>query len=208
MKFEVAGKTITLTSEQVGAFEKLTKLQRGFACAYLAGNSVAESHRVAGGKARVESHRPKLGHEILNKPDVQKFIALFQSEAVEPLAKAVMNRDEMAERLTAIARTNLNDILDITNKTLFDENGDEVQQGSWALKDVENMSGAGVGMLSEMTVGKQGIKIKTHDQVAAMRQLADLMGWNKQQVEHTGAISVNVTPADIAAFKQAFNGEC
>lgn len=49
---------------------------------------------------------------------------------------------------------------------------------------------------------------QTSAAVAATMGKAKLMGLDKQVLEHTGAISVNVTPADIAAFKQAFNGEC
>lgn len=188
MKFEIEGKAVELSNDQIAAYAKLTKLQRGFVAHWLQGKTPTESHRLAGGKARKESHRAQLASEILNRPDVQDFIALFHSAYAEPLAKTVMTRDEMAERLTLIARTTLDDVLIMSNKTLYDEHGELAQQGSWSLRDPENMRGAGVGMLNEMTVSKQGIKIKTHDQVAAMRQLADLMGWNKQQVELSGEV--------------------
>jgi len=54
------------------------------------------------------------------------------------------------------------------------------------LKPVDEMSNGGICAISELTAGKDGLKVKLHDQKAAMKQLAELMGYNKpQQVEVT-----------------------
>lgn len=57
---------------------------------------------------------------------------------------------------------------------------------------------------------KKGLTVKLHDQVSAMKQLADLMGWNKQQVELSGGLNntnINITAEDVKVFKKAFNDE-
>lgn len=188
MEIIVAGGVVKLTDEQIESYLSLTKLQRGFVVEILKGTNQTEAHRIAGGYAKKESTRPSLATRMLKDANVRAFMALFKGEQCKPLASAIMTREEIAERLTRIARTKLTDVVEITTKTLFDENGDEVQQGAWNLRQPDDMQGAGVEMLSELTVSKHGIKIKTHDQTAAMKQLADLYGWNKQVVEHQGEI--------------------
>lgn len=188
MEIIVSGGVVKLTEEQIDAYLTLTKLQRGFVVEILKGTNQTEAHRIAGGYAKKESTRPSLATRLLKDAKVSAFMQLFKGEQCKPLASAIMTREEIAERLTRIARTTLTDVVEVTTRKLFDEHGEEVQQGAWTLREPSDMRGAGVEMLSEFSVSKNGIKIKTHDQTAAMKQLADLYGWNKQVVEHQGEI--------------------
>ena len=59
------------------------------------------------------------------------------------------------------------------------------------------MTGAGPAAISELTAGRKGLTVKLHDQVSAMKQLADLMGWNKQQIELSGEVGIRKTLDDF-----------
>lgn len=206
MKFNINGKEAELSDEQVEAFHALTKLQQGMVVETLRGLKPSDAHRAAGGKCKNENNRTRIAGEILRNPSVDSFLQSFKQERAEKLAEVVMSRDEMAQRLTAIARTRVDDLLILSNKDYIDEDGEVVQQGGWAFKEVQDMTGAGTAAINEVAVGKKGIIIKLHDQVSAMKQLADLMGWNKQQVEMSGSVTtVSITPEDVKAFRKAFD---
>lgn len=210
MEFDINGKTVELSDDQVEAFHALTRLQQGMVVETLRGLKPSDAHRAAGGKCKNEDNRTRIAGEILRNPSVDSFLQSFKQERAVKLAEVVMSRDEMAQRLTAIARTRVDDLLILNNKEYIDEDGEVVQQGGWAFKEVEDMTGAGPAAISELTAGKKGLTVKLHDQVSAMKQLADLMGWNKQQVELSGGLNntnINITAEDVKVFKKAFNDE-
>ncbi|MGL5727501.1 MAG: terminase small subunit [Plesiomonas sp.] len=194
MKISIDDRSVALTDNQIEMFKKLSRLQQGMVLYTLEGDAPADAHKRAGGVCKTESHRTRLAGEILRKPAVMEFLDSVREARLERLADAIMSRDEMAERLTKIARTDVSDLMVLHNVPLFDQQGEIVQQGSWAFKDVTEMGGYGVGMISELTVGKMGTKVKLHDQTAAMKQLSTLMGYDKPtQVEHSGSVDANVT---------------
>jgi len=203
VKVKLSDKTVELTNEQLTAYKAMTRLQQSVALAHLKGlrgRDLRASYQSGGGRAESYQSIDASVVRILQNVNVSNFVEMFQMEQIERLAETIMSRDEMAQRLTQIARTNINDIMEISNKELFDRNGEIVQQGSWAFKDVESMGGYGAGMINEMTVGKLGTKVKLHDQVAAMKQLSTLMGYDKpQQVEITGEIGVRNVLDDFYA---------
>lgn len=179
MNVTLDDRSVELTDEQLSMFQGLTKLKRGVALNTLAGMSPSDAHRDAGGTCKDESRRTSLASEILLNPVVSRFIASFN---VQRIAPAVMSRAEMLERLSIMARTNINDIVDIrhTGDELMNlETGEMVKgQTSWSLKDCNDMTNGGIAAISELTAGKEGYKFKLHDQRAAMKQLAELMGYD------------------------------
>lgn len=205
MDFEINGKHVELSDQQVNDFHTLTRLQQGMVVETLRGLKPSDAHRAAGGKCKNEEHRTRIAGEILRKHSVDRFLQSFKQERAEKLAEVVMSRDEMAQRLTAIARTRVDDLLVLTNDEFISgATGEAVQQGGWAFKDVADMTGAGAAAISELTAGKKGLTVKLHDQVSAMKQLADLMGWNKTQVELSGDVTVR-TKAEM--FKDLYGDE-
>jgi phage terminase small subunit len=90
-----------------------------------------------------------------------------------------MTRQEMLERLTGFARTEITDLVDINEDVMVvTPDGEEVKQSFWALKDPSRIGGAGTAAISEITASKDGIKFKMHDQKTCMKQIADLEGYN------------------------------
>ena len=122
---------------------------------------------------------------LLKNAKVQQLMQTFK---VERTQSTIMSRDEMLERLTAMARTEVEDVVDIVteDRQLMDMETGELLEGQtfWALKPPERMTNGGMKAISELTATNQGLKIKLHDQRAAMKQLAELQGFDAaKQVE-------------------------
>ena len=199
MLITIDNRTIELSDEQVSAFHALTRLQQGVALGVLEGLAPADAHRRANGKSRNEENRTRLAGEILRNPSVDSFVNSFKSEQIKTLASSIMSREEMLERLTAMARTNIDDVISLHNNPLIDEeSGEVVAQAGWSFKDPDKMTGAGTAIISELTAGKDGLKVKTHSQVAAMKQIADLQGYNKPtEIKLSGEVTTRARLDDF-----------
>lgn len=195
MKIPVGENSIELTDDQLEAFSVLTKLQRAVALKSLEGLCDAEAYRQGGGKAKNANSLSTSASEILNNPNVRQFIDYFNGNLI---ASSIMTRVEMLERLTGMARTNITDVVKIHNKVMTEgPDGEEIEQSFWALKDTEEMTDGGVSSISELTASKDGLKIKLHDQKVAMKQIAEIEGFNATaRLDHTskdGSMSPNPT---------------
>ncbi|ACG60339.1 small subunit terminase TerS [Iodobacter phage PhiPLPE] len=208
MKVKAQGRSVTLSKEQVDMFNALTKLQQNFVLKKLEGLSNYQSYVAAGGKSKTQEAASVSAIQILHNINVSSFIKSFDEIAVERIASAVMSREEMIERLSTMARVKVDDVLNISNRTLYDSDGEEVAQGAWSLKNVEDMTNDAAIAISELTAGKDGLKVKLHNQIAAMKQLADLCGYNKpQEINLNGNLSVELTNTQKGLLDKALDGE-
>lgn len=199
MLITIDNRTIELSDEQVSAFHALTRLQQGVALGVLEGLSQREAYRRAGGKAKTEAIADVQASKLVRFGKVADFINSFKVETTKTLASTIMSREEMLERLTAMARTNIDDVISLHNKPLIDEeSGEVVAQAGWSFKDPDKMTGAGTAIISELTAGKDGLKVKTHSQVAAMKQIADLQGYNKPtEIKLSGEVTTRARLDDF-----------
>lgn len=200
MKIIVGDNAVKLTKEQLDMFSALTKLQKGIALNSMEGMEPIDAYRAAGGKAKTDNAASVSVSQILNNLNVKAFMDSF-NEAM--ISDAIMTRTEMLERLTAISRTELTDVVTIRNRVMVEDGeGVEVEQSFWALKDPEDMTEGSTSAISELSAGKDGLKIKLHDQKAAMKQIAELEGFNAAiRLAHGGdpdapPIAVENVPAD------------
>lgn len=180
MKIIIGDKAVELTDEQLDLFGKLkTKLQRNTALKSLEGLSDCEAYRQGGGKAKNPSSVTTSASEIMNNPDVRAFIESFNAHLV---ASTIMTREEMLERLTSMARTTITDVIKFNGCAIVEKEieGELVndEQSTWTLRDEDDMRNGGVSAISELTASKEGLKIKLHDAKGAMKQLAELEGFN------------------------------
>tara|TARA_R110000850_G_scaffold99474_2_gene206051 strand:- start:2927 stop:3583 length:657 start_codon:yes stop_codon:yes gene_type:complete len=178
MKVILSDSIIELSEEQLELYVALkTKLKKKFALNTLEGMNGTQAYLDAGGKAKTETAQTSGASEILTHPDVERFIRSFDQIII---SKSIMGREEMLQRLTAMARTSITDVVDIHhNVTLdVDEDGKEIKQSVWALKDQADLPKDATATISELTASKDGMKIKLHDQKAAMKQIADIEGFN------------------------------
>ncbi len=181
-----------LTGEQTELFNKLTKLQKGIATHTIEGMKPADAHKAAGGKCKNEANRKDLGNQILSNPHVKAFLDSIDKTVVESgVSDSIMSRKEALELLTNIGRSKLTDVLELNNVMITDADGKEVPQAVIAFKNLDDIGESGAALLQEIKVNpKTGeISFKTHDQKAAVKQIADMMGYNRVADEETGALT-------------------
>ncbi len=193
---------MTLTEEQKALFDAMTQLQRRFATALLNGKNQTEAYRKAGGKAKTDDGARASASQILTNPNVQAFLQSVQYETVN---EAIMTYTEAMERLTLMGRTTIHDIATFGNYQIGeDEEGQPVFQASWKFKDSKNIKPEHLAAVAELSTGKDGLKIKLHDPKAAIKQLAEMRGWEApKKAELTGANggpiqTSNLTPDEAA----------
>ncbi|MDE9463552.1 terminase small subunit [Xenorhabdus bovienii] len=191
----MAQKKIRLTDEQKVLFDALTPLQQKFALGILKGLNQVDAYRKAGGKAEGDSAHVQASR-MISFDKVKTFLAVMNQEAV---SDAVMSRQEALERLSTMGRVSLHDIAEFRNSQIGeDDEGQPVFQASWQFKDSALQNPAALSAISELTTGKDGIKLKLHDPKAAIRQLSELMGWDApKKTELTGANGGPIQHTDL-----------
>lgn len=169
-----------MSVEQKELFNKLTVLNKKIVINTLDGMKPAEAHRAAGGKSKTEESRRKLASEILTKPDVKAFLDSMMEVKV---SNAVMSRQEMMERLSNLSRVNMNDLIEWQQEEVEgeDDEGNQtlITQSMWRVKDSAMQDPNKMAAIAEVVASKDGLKIKKVNELAAMKQLADLAGYNK-----------------------------
>lgn len=116
---------------------------------------------------------------------------LFQALRDFDLYDGILTRAEAMRILSDMARTNIGDLVNFEESQVGeDENGDPVYQSTWSFKDSANLSDAQKRSISELMSTKEGLKIKMHDQKSAIKQLAEMAGWDAaKKIEHQGSIT-------------------
>jgi phage terminase small subunit len=168
-----------VTPEQKQLFDKLTELQQRTAINVLAGMTQRAGYYAAGGTAKNDGAADSSAYEILSNPQVVAFMDAMKEEAV---SAAVMTRTEAMEKLSVLARTDIKDLVEFGEYELGnDGEGNPVIQSSWRIRDSAMQDPAKMAAIAELTASKEGIKIKTHSPLSAIKQLADMQGWNAAQ---------------------------
>lgn len=188
-----------MTPEQKQLFDQLTQLQQRTAINVLAGMSQRAGYYAAGGTSKSDEVADATASELLSNPKVKAFMDAMKAEAV---SAAVMTRTEAMEKLSTLARTDLKDLVEFGEYELGDDGeGNPVIQSSWRIRDSALQDPAKMAAIAELTASKEGIKIKTHSPLAAIKQLADMQGWNAPaKKEITGANGGPILVREVAEY--------
>lgn len=189
-----------MTPDQKYLFDQLTQLQQRVATNVLSGMSQRQAYIMGGGSAEGNESIDSSASILLSNSKVVAFMDAMKEEAV---SEAIMSRKEAMEKLSVLARTDLKDLVDFGSYELGtdEESGNPIIQASWKIKPSALQDPKQMAAISELTASKDGIKIKTHSPLAAIKQLADMQGWNaaqKMDLNHAGSIQ-SLSDADIDA---------
>lgn len=169
-------------------FDRLQPLQQKVVINVLAGMSNIDAYYAAGGKSKTRGSAEACVSRMLSDAKVRAYLDVMKQEAV---TSAVMSRTEMLERLSLLARTPLSDLIEW--HSVLDDEGKPTGQTFWRVKESAKQDPLAMATIAELTAGKDGFKLKQHSQLAAMKQLADLEGYNAaKQIDH----SVKIEKAD------------
>jgi len=175
---------------------KLTDLQRKTVINMVKGNlSQRKAYYAAGGKAKNHTSADSTVTKMLRQAQVKAF---YNSLIEESAGDAILGRDEALEILTDIARTKVTDLADFSTITIKDADGKDKKQSIWSFKDSDLINDKAARVISEVSVGKDGLKFKTHSQVDAVKQIRALQGWDKTvEVDHKLTIVIEGKDADL-----------
>jgi len=167
-----------MTPEQQALFDELTELQQRVATGVLAGMTQRAAYYAGGGKAKNDPGADMSASQIISNPKVKAFMDAMKLQAV---SDAIMTREEALKTLSLIGRTHLKDIVKFRTVNIGKdmETGADLNQTAWEINaDLQETDSEKLIIISELEVGKNGPKIKTHSPVAAIKQLAEMQGWN------------------------------
>lgn len=164
-----------MNEEQKKLADKLTKLQLRTVLNMVAGLSQREAYYAAGGTAK----SPESADVIVCKMLRETKVKAFHDSLIDSVARdAVITRQQALERLSQIAMTNVSDVAIFrTVEVGEDKDGNPVRQSVWELKDAEDIEGRSLSAIAELSSSGSGLKFKLHSPLAAIKQLADMEGW-------------------------------
>lgn len=180
-------------------FNNLQPLQQKVVINVLAGMSNIDAYYAADGKAKTKRAAEASVSQILSNRKVSAYLDIMKQEAV---TSAIMSRTEMLERLSNLSRVNTSDIVEW--HVVRNDAGEPTGQAFWSIKESAEQDPYVMASISEVTAGKDGFKIKQHSPLAAMKQLADLGGYNKpQKIEQSGMVTtVQMTKEEYAKVRK------
>jgi phage terminase small subunit len=176
-----------MNAAQKFLFDQLTGLQQRVATHVLSGMTQRQAYRLAGGSADSDESADSAASTMLSNGKVAAFMDAMKDEAV---SEAIMSRKEAMEKLTILARTDLKDLVDFGSYEVGTdaESGNPVIQATWKVKPQAMQDPRQMAAISELTAGRDGIKIKTHSPMEAIKQLAKMQGWETpQKIDHTSS---------------------
>lgn len=170
-----------MNAEQQELFDNLTELQQRTATGVLAGMSNRAAYFAAGGTAKSDESADSAVSTMLSNVKVKAFTDSMKKQAV---SKAVMSREEILERLSLVGRTGITDIVKFKTCIIGKdpETGEDVRQTVWEIdEELQESDPERLASVFELEVGKFGPKIKMHNSVQAMAQIAKMQGYEAAQ---------------------------
>jgi phage terminase small subunit len=120
-------------------------------------------------------------YDIFRRPKVQKYRQ--ESRKVQKFAgfkSDIMSREEMAQRLTVLARGRIRDVI---GTSVIASSDGQVLGRRLLVGDLEDMTDEQASLIREIKDTKDGISIKIYDSQSAMKQLSDIQGYNAPDVQ-------------------------
>lgn len=116
--------------------------------------------------------------------------ALYEALRDTNIVEGILSRDEAMKILSDMARTGMSDLAVFgTIDAGIDDDGNPVKQAVWSFKDSALLDEAAMRSISELNATRDGLKIKQHDQKAAIKQLAEMAGWEApKKLHHSGRL--------------------
>ncbi|WP_312537694.1 terminase small subunit [Stutzerimonas nitrititolerans] len=163
----------------------LTPKQEAFCLAYLETGNASEAYRRAYNASKMKPNSINVNaSKLLADAKVTLRLKELNESAV---SSAVMTRKEALERLSTFARTDLSDLVEFGAYELGqDDDGKPIVQAAWKIRDSILQDPKKLAAISELSAGRDGIKIKTHSPLQAIQQLAKLQGWDVHELDLEG----------------------
>lgn len=174
-----------LTEEQLELFNELTPIEQGLAIGLLSGLPCAVAYRLA--DPCNTSSDTVVRAKVSQMKHREKFKAFIYAVQSELLSAALVTREEALEKLSIYARGTLHDLVEYKTVELGKDIKDRpVEQSVWKFKDTASLEPGMMHCISELKSNAQGLSVKIHCPLQALRQMANMRGWNQpHKVDHS-----------------------
>jgi phage terminase small subunit len=180
---------------------KLTSKQEAYKNARIAGADPSDAYDIAYPTHKMSRKAVSVAAQKLEKHPVISLAIEKSREKAE--TSAVMSRGEALEKLSLSARVSITDVADFKLAQVGeDADGNPVHQTTWVIKNSEDIAPEVAACIKSITITQTGPKLELHDQNSAIKQLADMQGWNAPK-KTEGKMSVDLssmTDAELAAI--------
>lgn len=170
--------------------DELTEKQRLF-CVYYVKSFNATKSAIKAGYSRKTAEQ--IGYQLLQKTSVKSEIQKLKQNK---LNRVMLSEDDIFQKYIDIAFADITDYLQFGSKEVEGEYG-PYTMSSVNLKDSDEVDGT---LISEVSQGKDGIKLKLQDKMKALQWLADRMDLLPTQVKYK--LDLEVTKTELAILKQ------
>ena len=159
-------------------YRKLTELQKQVAWNVLCGMNNTDAYKNApAGKAKDENTKHRSANSVVTNCKVKAFMDAARDEFLD---QEIMTCKEAQARLSNIGRGSLSELVEFGTYKIGDtENGEEIIQTSWVIKDSAQSDPDMMSNISKLTAGKEGLKIELFSPIQAIEKLSVIKGWNK-----------------------------
>ncbi len=195
-----------MTPEQKAQFDQMTTLQQRVCVNVLSGgyDSNRAAYFAAGGKAKSNESADAIVARMLGDAKVRPFLSSMKAATV---SEAIMSREEAMERLTKAARITITDIAEFGERQVGeDDDGQPIKETVWRIKNSDELTPEAAAAIKSVTATKFGPKLELHDPHAAIKQLADMSGWqapSKHELSGPGGSAIpiesTVSAPEVAA---------
>lgn len=153
--------------------EELTEKQRLFCWHYVHNRNATQAAINAG---YTKKYPAEVGYQLLHNSTVRAEVERLKKLKAGSL---MLTPEDIVERYMMIAFANMNDFVDygVREVTLVDKDGRFAKERTNYL-DFKDASMVDGGLISEISVGKQGMKIKLEDRQKALNWLANYFEMN------------------------------
>jgi phage terminase small subunit len=168
----------------------LTHKKEMFAIHYFKNGKSSEAYKHAYSTGRMGAATiSNNAYVLLKDNDVAMRIEELKKKAE---TDAVMTKQEALERLSCTGRMTISDVANFsTTITGYDEEGKPIETTSWAFNNSADMPKNALAAIKSVTATAMGPKIEMHDPHAAIKQIADILGWNAAtKTELSGELGV------------------
>lgn len=193
-----------LTKRQQVYYDAMTLKEREFASYIMMGKNQTEAASLMN-PSKTKSSWQNTGRNWMRRPAVIEFL---ESLNVQRVRSGIMDRDEALRRLSTLARGSIADFMDFDTVTVMGSDGVEREQTVWSLKSSDDMDPEMVACIAELTSGAGGNRIKIHPSLLALKQLAEMQGWNSANKIDLTSSDGSMTPGlDVSKLSDGALGE-
>lgn len=165
--------TIDEDVELVLKNDELTEKQRLFCIYYIKCFNATKAAIKAGYSKNSAGEQ---GYQLLQKPSIKNEIQRLKRNK---LNRAMLSEDDIFQKYIDIAFADITDYLEFNSKEVQGEYG-TYTKNTISLKDSDEVDGS---LISEISEGRDGIKIKLQDKMKALQWLSDRMDLLSTQVK-------------------------